>query len=92
MSDKFWMCWVSGTEGTHKRYEVRVDAMVEAQRLARREHKPVYLLESIDCVRVAYSPLVWDTDEKEPLRAGGSGWDDSTIVTPTKEDSALIGE
>lgn len=58
--DKFWMCYVSGTEGTRKRYEAEADARAEAERLARQTGKPTYLLENVAVCFTTEPPVKWE--------------------------------
>lgn len=77
--DKFWMVWVTGTEGTHKRYEVEADARAEAERLARRHTGlPVYLLVSQSVVTTTLAPLQWS----DTPAAGASAWRTSPRTLP----------
>jgi len=60
---KFFMVWVTGTTGTHKRYCVRADAEAEAERLARQTRRYVYVLESVAMCSVADAPIQWEREE-----------------------------
>ena len=57
--DTFWMVYVSGTEGTRKRYEVYQDAVTEAERLARQTGKPVFMMEAVGVCETSSAPVVW---------------------------------
>ena len=61
--DTFYMVWVTGTEGTHKRYELKADAEAEAERLARRTQKPAYLMESVAVCSISDAPVQWEKKE-----------------------------
>ena len=54
----FWMCYVEGTDGgKHHRHRTFKALTKEAERLARKEGKPVYLLE---CIAVCTAPTQWE--------------------------------
>ncbi len=68
MYKKFWMCYVEGTGVPQQRHRSVVNAQIEAERLARKEGKVVYLLEAINTVYVKppdppVLPVVWDRTE-----------------------------
>ena len=58
---KFWTCYVEGTNGgKHKRHYDIEEAAHEAERLARKEGKNVYLFL---CIGVCYAeerPITWE--------------------------------
>ena len=61
---KFWCCYVEGTGGFCKKHVNYGEAQVEAERLARKEGKVVYILEAI---RYGYvqTPRVFFQDLRE---------------------------
>ena len=61
--DKFWMCFVEGTEGCHCRHSNRTEAMEEAERLLQKPKnigKKVYLLEVVGYAHFGPMPLKWE--------------------------------
>ena len=53
----FWMVWVEGKPSPTMRHDTKFAAAQEAERLARRENLPVFLMEAISYC--AQGPIVW---------------------------------
>ena len=62
--DKFWVCWVEGTDGgRHYQHRTLAGAQTEAERLARLPDvtgKNVYLFECIGKCKVESLPVKWE--------------------------------
>lgn len=63
MAEKFWNCWVEGTDGGfHYRHSSLEVAKQEAERLARMpsiNHRKVYVLELVAYCEVPEIPVDW---------------------------------
>lgn len=65
MIQEFWMCLVEGGSCPTFRHESEAQAKAEAERLARQEKKPVYVLQAIDSVKVA--DVIWEKPYNMPF-------------------------
>jgi hypothetical protein len=60
--DKFWMCYVEGSQGCSYRHEFKDSALQEAERLARMESnagKKVFVIEAISFCKTEIKPVIW---------------------------------
>ena len=67
---KFWMVFAEGGQAPHKQHFIEAEAVAEAHRLAKKNGRPVYVLES----KMGYEvpePLVvkFATSETQPVAA-----------------------
>jgi len=70
MKYKFWMVWAEGGQAPNKQHFSEFDARTEAQRLAKKNNRPAYVLESVTGYEVP-EPAVseFSTDECAPQAA-----------------------
>ena len=57
--DKFYMCFVEGKASPVKKHFTMPEAHEEAERLARKEGKPVYVLLACEVCEIAEAPVQW---------------------------------
>ena len=67
---KFWMVFAEGGQAPRKQHFIEAEAVAEAQRLAKENGRPVYVLESMMGYEVP-EPLVvkFATSEAQPVAA-----------------------
>lgn len=56
--EQFWMCYVEGKTGSTVKHESNTSAYKEAERLARKERRKVFVLEATDYCEV-HAPVTW---------------------------------
>lgn len=65
---KFWTCWVVGTDGGYGQQHQTIEAATnEAERLARlhqNHNRAVYVLELVGCCLVPQAPVQWQIIEQ----------------------------
>jgi hypothetical protein len=68
---KFWMVFAEGGQAPNKQHFTEAEAMAEAHRLAKKNGRPAYVLESVIGYEVP-EPLVvkFETREHAPQHAG----------------------
>ena len=59
-SDSFYCCYVEGTGGFAYKHSTEDKAVKEAERLARKENRKVYVLKAIKSCEVPDSPVKWN--------------------------------
>ena len=70
---KFWMVFAEGGQAPNKQYFSKVDAREEAKRLAKKNGRPVYMLESVVGYEVPEPALSeFRTDERAPQADGAN--------------------
>ena len=59
-SDSFYCCYVEGTGGFAYKHSTEDKAVKEAERLARKENRKVYVLKAIKSCEIPDSPVKWN--------------------------------
>jgi len=55
---KFWMVYCPGRGAPSHHHETQSEAVIEAERIVRKEHRPCYVLEAVKVVQFENPPIV----------------------------------